>query len=1241
MACRFAEGAGAGFVLLSLLLPGPFLPAAAETVVPTHRLIGILDGKRIELGEVRFTLQQALTPDIGLDQADVAELARKYFGTDKPTLKLGFKPQPGSRHAGHFYDKAPIAVITITFGDAGPDKPLSLAAEQVRNLSLGTAGLCDLFQGNPVHIGTGNKYQAETLFTVVSPGRPFAFTLSYNSQYQGPAPAGHGWRHAFSARLEYDAAAGRATVRRDDGKRLSFEGRYTGASDPWQAQGARPDRLLFPDDAHIIWRDGTGTRHRFDAAGRLTRIESPAGRGQDLEYDARGRLVAIADDFGAKVRLAYDGSGRLLTVTDPAGGSWRLSHDGKGNLTALARPDGSVRRYRYADARHPHHLTGIVDAEGRPYAHFAYDDKGRAIATWHGEGDERTDLIQITYTDTGERVVNDTRYHLRLIEGHWTITEVARTEAKEAGPKDAAARPHTCSGILKREYYPDGHLARTTDETGRVTAYAAYDAEGRPGEIIQAPATDAQRITRIQYEPFSGRPARVTRPAPAGSQVTEITYDAHGNPLSLLLRGHTPDGRAVRREFRARYDKLDRPIRLDGPLPGNADTVHYDYYPDTPQAGDNRAQLKALTAPDGTIARFLQYDAFGRPLEIVHPGGLTETRTYNLLGQLTHRTLTDAQGNTRTETRQYDKSGLLVAQTAPDGTSTTYRYTSARKLRAITAPDGTVTSFSYDEQGRAIETATAGALTRTTYDHHDRPTQITLPDHATLGYAYDMAGRLTQITDPKGRTTKLEYDRLGRIQQLTDPAGHKVTLAYDPLDDLIALTDTIGARTTFTHDGLGQTRAENSPDRGTLAYDYDTAGNPVSITDATGRQTTTRYDVMGRPITVTHAHEGRKLTVSYTYGKTGGALGKVTRIQEPTATQTYAYTPFGDLKGYTQAITKGPTATLTWEYDEAGRPLTQGLPGGEVLRYTYDKAGRTTSLTLDGKPLLTNIQYHHSGQIQKATFGNGLPYQATFDAMGRMTTQTRGKKTVAYRYDKAGNLTRQGKATYHYDKLDRLIGATKIRLPGNLGKGTLRYAYDANGNRTKQRIGKTAHTYRYAKGSNRLIAIDGQPLRYDAAGRLITDGHFSYRYGVLGRLATVTDNSGTIASYAYNEKGLRVRKTTHPGTTQETTTWFAYDPQGHMVAEYAATHNDEPRMTREYLWLGDTPIALIDHASTASDIYFVTVQTPPFFPRLPSRHNLLLYLSTGAGYEQATQQERVAGTDRRAGSEWPEPEGLL
>jgi len=39
-------------------------------------------------------------------------------------------------------------------------------------------------------------------------------------------------------------------------------------------------------------------------------------------------------------------------------------------------------------------------------------------------------------------------------------------------------------------------------------------------------------------------------------------------------------------------------------------------------------------------------------------------------------------------------------------------------------------------------------------------------------------------------------------------------------------------------------------------------------------------------------------------------------------------------------------------------------------------------------------------------WGNGLKYQARYDALGRITSQTQGKKTIAYAYDAAGNITK-------------------------------------------------------------------------------------------------------------------------------------------------------------------------------------------------------------------------------------------
>jgi RHS repeat-associated protein len=59
----------------------------------------------------------------------------------------------------------------------------------------------------------------------------------------------------------------------------------------------------------------------------------------------------------------------------------------------------------------------------------------------------------------------------------------------------------------------------------------------------------------------------------------------------------------------------------------------------------------------------------------------------------------------------------------------------------------------------------------------------------------------------------------------------------------------------------------------------------------------------------------------------------------------------------------------------------------------------------------------------------------------------------------------------------------------------------------------------------------------------------------------------------------RVSKTSSGGTTL-----FAYDEQGHLIGEYAATGS----LIEETLWLGDIPVATLRPSSSGTvDIYYV------------------------------------------------------
>jgi RHS repeat-associated protein len=87
---------------------------------------------------------------------------------------------------------------------------------------------------------------------------------------------------------------------------------------------------------------------------------------------------------------------------------------------------------------------------------------------------------------------------------------------------------------------------------------------------------------------------------------------------------------------------------------------------------------------------------------------------------------------------------------------------------------------------------------------------------------------------------------------------------------------------------------------------------------------------------------------------------------------------------------------------------------------------------------------------------------------------------------------------------------------------------------------------------------------HDANGSVTGDGLNTYGYDARGRLVSAVSAAGTIG-YQVNALGQRVRKTSSFGDTV-----FHYDAQGRLIAESTAAGAP----VREYLWLGDHPVAV-------------------------------------------------------------------
>ncbi|MDD1620236.1 MAG: DUF6531 domain-containing protein, partial [Methylococcaceae bacterium] len=256
-----------------------------------------------------------------------------------------------------------------------------------------------LCKGNPINIGTGNKYQPETDYQGAG-DFPLSFERSYNSEpstFSAGFGPGSGWRHNYERSISIGSASAAALYRRANGITYIF----TLVDTNWQSDA--DINLKLSGSAATGWQltGEDGSVETYDATGKLLSIKSLGGATHTLTYTS-GLLTSITHSNGRSLTLGYDSASRLSTLTDPSGGVTRYGYNATtGDLQTVSYPDATpadltdnpVKTYVYNEkgttpsntsgADLPHALTGIVDENGKRFATFQYDAQRRAISTEH------------------------------------------------------------------------------------------------------------------------------------------------------------------------------------------------------------------------------------------------------------------------------------------------------------------------------------------------------------------------------------------------------------------------------------------------------------------------------------------------------------------------------------------------------------------------------------------------------------------------------------------------------------------------------------------------------------------------------------------------------------------------------------------------------------------------------------------------------------------------------------------
>ena len=123
-------------------------------------------------------------------------------------------------------------------------------------------------------------------------------------------------------------------------------------------------------------------------------MEDPQGQAWIYTY-TNGLLTRVSDDTTNRyLNLNYD-QGRLTSIDDSSNRqvSYYYTND---NLTSAVDVLSQTWTYRYDDQRFPHHLTEVVNPRTIPVERTEYDDQGRAVRQFDGEGNL---VMELTYYD--------------------------------------------------------------------------------------------------------------------------------------------------------------------------------------------------------------------------------------------------------------------------------------------------------------------------------------------------------------------------------------------------------------------------------------------------------------------------------------------------------------------------------------------------------------------------------------------------------------------------------------------------------------------------------------------------------------------------------------------------------------------------------------------------------------------------------------------------------------------------
>jgi RHS repeat-associated protein len=598
---------------------------------------------------------------------------------------------------------------------------------------------------------------------------------------------------------------------------------------------------------------GRVTDYAYDTAGNPDTVTSTDAGTVDLDYNTRGELIKQKDAKNAETQFIYDNRGLLLKTLYPDGSSVSNSYNGAGLLIAQKDARSNTVTIAYTPA---YKVKTVTLPDGGTISN-AYDAADRLIATKN----TKNQTASYALDEIGRIVSVSSAYS--VVENSYDASGNVTNSAVDpsglnlwtAAGYDSLNRPlNQQSPIANQQFQYDllGRQTNSIDAAGYEWG-SEYDVLGRKTENLRPSGVTEQFVydalgNRIGFYNAEGKPitfgfdaqGRVTAITNAIGKVTAFAYDNNGNIISR------EDAKAQSTGYE--YDSMSRLTNVVNQGLSKA-SVTYDANGNLLSHRDNEgnevefgydemnrmARSEVSLSSLSSFAVTNSYDLNGNRTNIVYPGGLNVSYTY------------DAE----------DRLASVTAKNAQITNNFSFGYDGANRLTNMGYPNGVSSLFGYDVESR-VTNYTHGAFINRTIQRDPRGFKTSENITAGLGPAF-----------PEGeqRFTNTDADQTVFIAQRDTWLGGELNQWYNRIydyDDNGCLTqETVFREYWNTNSSIDEYRND-------YTWDYDNRLTGTEKTVLIGSNVTIIAGIVDRTWT-----DGPSVSTEYLYDASGVRIGRI------------------------------------------------------------------------------------------------------------------------------------------------------------------------------------------------------------------------------------------------------------------------------------------------------------------------------------------------------------------------------